>query len=81
MMKPEDNEVEEEEEEVAAKTGEAVASSSSTSSPVSTANGRPKIPSIFIGRHRLQAAISHLDQQIRIIQVYFSSSSFFLFSF
>lgn len=64
-MKPEDNE----EQEVAPKTGEVTAaSSSSCSSPVSTANGRPKIPSTFIGRHRLQAAISHLDQQIRVIQ-------------
>ncbi|GAB4854079.1 hypothetical protein Ancab_022661 [Ancistrocladus abbreviatus] len=29
---------------------------------------KPAVPSNFIGKHRLLASISHLDQQIRIIQ-------------
>ncbi|XP_074270370.1 guanine nucleotide-binding protein subunit gamma 2-like isoform X2 [Silene latifolia] len=31
-------------------------------------SGNAKKPSNFIGRHRLQAALSHLDQQINIFQ-------------
>lgn len=68
-MKPEN-------EEQAATSGETTAAAAAATAVVSVSassasrnNGRSRTPSSFIGRHRLQAAISHLDQQIRLIQV------------
>ncbi|XP_021744152.1 guanine nucleotide-binding protein subunit gamma 1-like [Chenopodium quinoa] len=49
-------------------TASAAAVSASSATVASRNNGRLKTPSNFIGRHRLQAAISHLEQQIQYIQ-------------
>lgn len=68
-MKPENEEEAATSREVVAVV---VAATATTTTVVASRSGRSKTPSNFIGRHRLQAAISHLDQQIRMIQVYFS---------
>ncbi|XP_010669569.1 guanine nucleotide-binding protein subunit gamma 2 isoform X2 [Beta vulgaris subsp. vulgaris] len=64
-MKPENEEEAATSREVVAVV---VAATATTTTVVASRSGRSKTPSNFIGRHRLQAAISHLDQQIRMIQ-------------
>ncbi|XP_021715769.1 guanine nucleotide-binding protein subunit gamma 1-like [Chenopodium quinoa] len=55
-------------EEQAVTTEKTTAATAVSATVSSRNNGRIKTPSNFIGRHRLQAAISHLDQQIQYIQ-------------
>ncbi|KAL2896680.1 Guanine nucleotide-binding protein subunit gamma 2 [Bienertia sinuspersici] len=47
---------------------EQTSAAAAASATVGSRSGKSKIPSNYIGRHRLQAATSHLEQQIRIIQ-------------